>query len=59
MVAVSMLTAVATPVCMVLAGSGEDHPGTPFGLAQRLAITIGWSWIAVFAIRLLNAGRKQ
>ena len=33
-------------------------PGSPTGLLQRIAIIVGWSWIALLAISLLNKMRS-
>ena len=33
-------------------------PGSPTGLFQRIAIIVGWSWIALLAIRLLGKVRS-
>ena len=32
-------------------------PGSPTGLLQRINIVIGWSWVALLAIRLLSQKR--
>ena len=37
---------------------GGVLPGSPTGLFQRIAIIVGWSWIALLAIRLLSKMRS-
>ncbi|HEY0752706.1 MAG TPA: DUF998 domain-containing protein [Ktedonobacteraceae bacterium] len=44
---------VATNLALLLDQNGTLH-GAPLGLLQRCAIIIGWSWIALFASRLLS-----
>ena len=34
-------------------------PGSPTGLFQRIGIVVGWSWIALLAIRLLRQMRSR
>ncbi|MFT3697760.1 MAG: DUF998 domain-containing protein [Kofleriaceae bacterium] len=50
----SIATGIAVPILFVATGAlatrGAGDP--PIGLVQRLAIGIGWTWMAVFALRL-------
>lgn len=50
----SLAVAVITPLAMVGAGILEDVPGSHFGLMQRVAMFVGWPWIAVLAGNLLR-----
>jgi hypothetical protein len=33
-------------------------PNSPTGLLQRIAIIVGWGWVALLAIRLLRNGNS-
>lgn len=49
---------VASLAMGVLAENGT-LPGAPTGLLQRIAIVVGWGWIALLAARLLRGARLR
>jgi hypothetical protein len=48
---------IASLAAAVLGQNGA-LPNAPAGLLERLAITVGWSWIALLALRLLREARS-
>jgi hypothetical membrane protein len=48
---------IASTVVSALDENGV-FPGSPTGLFQRIAIIVGWGWIALLAIRLLSQVRS-
>ena len=53
----SLASATAYLTCFVLASAGFNQTAGLVevgGLFQRLAVTIGWAWLAVLAVRLLR-----
>jgi hypothetical protein len=54
----SAVTGVVFAVAFVLASAGFDQAESLIGLAglfQRIAVTVGWGWLTLLALHLLNA----
>jgi uncharacterized membrane-anchored protein len=50
----SIVTGVLVAVFFIASLATVPFPGAPSGLLQRLAIVLGWGWIALLAARLLG-----
>lgn len=53
--AYSIATGILVVVFFIIAGAfAQPDPAAPAGLFQRISIIIGWSWIALLALRLMH-----
>ncbi len=51
---VLVIVFISAAVVATIIDLNGTFPGTPVGLFQRLSIITGWSWIALFALRLMR-----
>jgi hypothetical membrane protein len=49
------LTGIAVPVLFLAAGGGQAEI---YGLLPRICIIVGWTWVAIIALRTFAAGRR-